>query len=232
MNSNSWWATLAVAWLACACAATQPARTYALEPVSIASATALERIAVAAPSQQTALGTTRIYFGQESLDSDFWDPIDKQFDFGVETAFESFNDWAGGEWGFLYSDKKDETSIVDPVAGPADYKVESLKFEGYFGIHRTFLRGSNFMPYVGAGLSLFYYDAQKNTDAPGLHRHDDDEGGFAYGAYAHGGLAVQVSENVQLGLDLRMVGFTDVNDLGGDGDIDYQRVAFFIGFGG
>jgi opacity protein-like surface antigen len=231
---------LVVACVVAGCAATETSSVRSLE----APGDSLSAIAYAgaspSPSPSYAqtesgtrgLATTRIYLGEEKLDQDFWKPVDEQLFLGIETAFESKNDMVGGEWGVQYTNDKNETGITVPGVGAADLKVELLTIEGYFGIHRTFLRDANLRPYIGAGISVVYYDAQKNTDGVGIHVHDDDEGGWTAGLYAHGGISWQCSENVQIGVDVRGLGFTDVNNIGGDGDLDYARLALFIGFGG
>ena len=229
---------LVVACVVAGCAATETSSVRPLEaPVAAPAAFAYSGASpIALPAQTESgtrgLATTRIYLGEEKLDGGFWKPVDQQPFLGVETAFETKNDMVGGEWGISYTNDKRETSITVPGVGAADLKVELLTIEGYFGFHRTFLRDANLRPYIGAGVSVVYYDSQKNTDGVGIHVHDDDEGGWTAGLYAHGGISWQCSENVQIGVDLRGLGFTDVNNLGGDGDLDYARFAVFIGFGG
>jgi opacity protein-like surface antigen len=227
---------LVVACVVAGCAATETSSVRSLETptdsLAVIASSGASPSSAQTESGTRGLATTRVFFGQEQLDQDFWKPIDQQLFLAVETAYESKNDMFGGEIGLSYTNDKDETGIQVPGVGPADLKVEMLAVEGYMGLHRTFLRDANFRPYVGTGVAITYYDAQKNTDGVGIHRHDDDEGGLAYGLYAHGGISWQCSENVQIGIDLRGVGLTDVNGIGGNGDLDYTRVSVFVGFGG
>ena len=235
MMSKSCGAGLLIACLAGACASSEFAAARApeamLDPVAVLSARVSPSQASRSQLNTVGYGTTRVLLGLEQLDTDYWEPIDHQGFLAVESAFESEDSWIGAEWGVAFNSEKDSMHI--DVAGTlSKYKVDMFAIEGYAGVHRTFMRQSSFQPYFGAGVSATYMDAKKSTDGPTVAIDDDDEGGLIYGAYAHGGISVQVSENMQLGLDLRELFATKVRDLGGEGDIDHTRIAFFVGFGG
>jgi opacity protein-like surface antigen len=169
--------------------------------------------------------------GHQFMDDEFWGPVDDQAVIGFETAFETEGDVVGGEVGFAVASPQGEENIVDPIQGAGEFEVELDYYELYSGLHRTFLRGTRIQPYVGAGLSIIWWDAEKRFNAPGQAEREDEDDNFAFGAYVHGGLSIQLTENLQVGLDLRALYGTDVEDLFGAGDLDYQRIALFIGFG-
>ena len=96
-----------------------------------------------------------------------------------------------------------------------------------------FLRDTVLRPYVGAGLDLIYYDGEaKWYDDPTAARIRKVHKRMVFGLYAHAGVTYQLSEDLQLGLDIRQVFGTPDTNFFFDGDLDYQRVSLFLGWGG
>lgn len=222
---------LALAALVAACAAPSlpPTAEYALgEAPGPQTLTALRRDD---PLRAPAIGTTRIMLGLQQLDEDFWEPIDRLPFLGMETSYENTGDWIGFEWGGAVSFGDDSMGVDDPSPG-SELVVDIEFYEVYAGVYRSFLRGAALRPYVGAGVSVIFFDGEKKLREPGQPTVEDDRDDFTLGFYAHGGLAYQFSENFQVGIDLRALVGTDADNIFGDGDVDYERASLFIGFGG
>lgn len=225
-------------------AAVAPAvRTTLADPWSLfdpAPATTPARLALLAPQgpgarfkPQPSLGSTQLKLNQQQLDEDYWRPASKHLGFGLETSFERLDDWVGGEAGFNFAMDDDEGVYVDPEQGNTKIKTDMVLVELYGGLHRTFLRESFVRPYVGAGASVFWVQADQVIKPTQGDRSSDEEDEFAFGLYAHGGVSFQVGRNFQLGVDVRVVGLTDVDVLTGpSGDVDYHQISFFLGYGG
>jgi hypothetical protein len=180
-----------------------------------------------------SLGSTHVLLGQQQLDEDYWRPASRHLNFGLETSFERFGDWFGGEGGFFFTMDDDEGTYVDPIQGNTDIETDMVLVELYGGLHRTFFRESVVRPYVGAGVSVFWVEADQVIKPTQGDRSSDKEDEFAFGLYAHGGVSFQLGERFQIGLDVRAVGLTDVDVLTGpSGDLDYQQVSIFLGYGG
>ena len=78
---------------------------------------------------------------------------------------------------------------------------------------------------VGAGAAVIWAEADPATGTSG-----DSEDDWSPGAYAHAGIYWNAWESLTLGVDYRILTLTDV-DVGIDTDVDYQQLAFTIGFG-
>ena len=182
---------------------------------------------------QTSLGSTRLLLNEQQLDEDYWRPTSVHRTFGLETSFERYGDWIGGEGGFFFAMEDDEGVYVIPGQGNTKISIDMLLVEIYGGIHRTFFREGPLRPYVGAGVSAFYVDADQVIKPTFGDRKSDSEDEFALGVYAHGGLSFQVGRNFQIGVDARIVESTSVDVLSGPkGDLSYTQLSIFLGYGG
>jgi hypothetical protein len=197
-----------------------------LEPIALAP------LALQGPGPsykpQRSLGTSRLLVGFQDLDEDYWEPSDGYWTVGMETSFERLSDWVGGEGGWLFSMQNERDTFGDTVIG-----VDRTQVEIYFGLHRTFLREAFLRPYVGAGGSILWVEADQEIGPVGGEYASDEEREFALGAYAHAGVALQLSEAWQIGVDYRALLSTKIDVLAGsEGDADYTLLSVFVGFGG
>jgi len=177
---------------------------------------------------QPSLGTSRLLVGYQDLDEEYWEPSDGHMAFGMETSFERLSDWVGGEGGWLFSMQDERDTFGDTVVG-----VDRTQVEIYFGFHRTFLREAFFRPYVGAGGSFLWVEADQEIGPSGGVYASDEERELALGAYVHAGAALQITDTWQIGLDYRALLSTNIDVLAGsEGDADYTLLSVFIGFGG
>jgi opacity protein-like surface antigen len=177
---------------------------------------------------QPSLGTSRLLFGYQDLDEDYWQPADGYWTVGMETSFERLSDWVGGEGGWLFTMQDERDTIGDEVIG-----VDRTQVEIYFGFHRTFLREAFLRPYVGAGGAFLWIEADQEIGPVGGVYASDKEREWALGAYAHAGVSLQLSSTWQVGVDYRALVSTPIDVLAGDtGDANYTLLSVFIGFGG
>lgn len=189
-----------------------------------------------------ALGTTHALLGaQEFEDTGFWDPIESNYSLAFDSSYENLDDWVGIEWGGgVYFNDGDRPSDGPVTPGVLDYRLDSdlEMYEASLGMRRTFLRTTMFRPYIGLGATMTYYEAERiETGAPVPpdtvdFRKRIEHKRVTFGVYAHAGLEVQLGENWMLGLDARVLRGTDMPEMFGHGDLDYDRVSFFLGFGG
>lgn len=153
-----------------------------------------------------------VYLGGRQLDEDDYDPIDRQGVLGIEFARQAHGAGIGWEVGVQAGAKKEDVGSTD---------VEGTTRELYAGLRKTF-GDSIVRPVIGVGAALI------NSKIDGNGQDDDDS---SLAAYAHLGIGADVSPDVTLGLDLRILFGSDL-DLGGvSTDADYGQLAFFIGFG-
>ena len=227
----------ALALLSCACSSPRrPSRVPQAVPDASASNVPVRDLSVEGAQGVSgelieSHAASRFVLGVESLDEDDWGPVAEHLFLGFETSFETEGDWVGGEFGMTLAMAEDEESVNDSQLGVGSFDVDYDVVEASFGVHRSFLRETPFRPYVGAGLAVLYYDVKQQVRAAGNPTVEDDESDFTFGVYLHGGLAMQLGENFQIGLDLRTLVGSDTDGLLSSGDLDYQRVALFIGVG-
>ncbi len=197
-----------------------------------------ERVLQEVTYEATALGESHALLGLQTFDSTkMWRPVDETWSLALDTSYEDFGDVVGLEWGFAYLFDSGERGGAGSIPGGTesdDRRNVSLHFyEFSIGAHRSFLRDTDLRPFVGAGLDLIYYDAESiYYDDPATARIRKTHKRMTFGLYAHAGVTYQLTEDVQLGFDVRQVFGTSQTNFFFDGDLDYQRAAFFIGWGG
>ena len=186
----------------------------------------------------SALGESHLMLGLQTFGaSKMWRPVDETWSIALDTSYEDFGDVVGLEWGFalLFDNGYRYGSGSLPGSTETDDR-RHIKLDFYefsIGAHRSFLRDTVLRPYVGAGLDLIYYDGEaKWYDDPTAARIRKVHKRMVFGLYAHAGVTYQLSEDLQLGLDIRQVFGTPDTNFFFDGDLDYQRVSLFLGWGG
>jgi len=189
-----------------------------------------------------ALGTTHVMLGvQEFNDADFWEPIESKVMLAFDSSYENLDDWIGFEWGGgVYFNDGDRATDGPATPGVLDYSLDSdlEMYEASLGMRRTFLRKTSFRPYIGLGATAVYYEAEQIESGPPVppaiddYRARIDHKRMTFGIYVHAGFELQLGENWMLGLDARALRGTDLPEMFGHGDLDYDRASFFVGFGG
>lgn len=162
-----------------------------------------------------------LLLGQRSLDEDDWAPVEDQATFAVEYSLENPGAPVGWEVGLAASKEDGDVRILN-----TNVDVEGTTSELYGGVRKSFGEpGATVRPYVGGGLS--FINAELEVSVPGDSESADDS---SIAAYAHGGLAFDVSESFFLGVDLRLLFGSDLSIEGFDTDADYTQFAFVLGF--
>jgi hypothetical protein len=100
--------------------------------------------------------------------------------------------------------------------------VTSTTAEIYGGARKTFMDpAGQWHPYVAGGLS--YINGE--LDVAGF-----SESAGSLGGYLHGGVLLDITEDMYLGLDLRTLFGTDLTIAGFSGDADYTQLAVMVGW--
>jgi hypothetical protein len=159
-----------------------------------------------------------------SLDQDDWSPVDDQGAIGLEFVREDPGSAVGFELGAFTSGK---TKDNVPVGGGGTIDVRGRTGEISAGIHKTFSApGDTVHPYVGAGLAAIRAEFRGNGASSSAE--DDDASG---GLYVHGGVDFDIGPSLFLGVDLRLLGGTDVTLFGVNGNANYAQFALVLGVG-
>ncbi len=161
------------------------------------------------PSSSGPTSHVSLFLGNRSMHDDDWDPVDDQTVFGIgyDTKLSSIP----FEFEATVARSKDESG-----------SVEGITRELSAGLRKTFDVGEpRFHPYVGAGLGLI----RAEVEAPGP---DDDD--TSLGVYLHGGVGYDLSDNWQVGIDLRFLFGSDINLLGNNMDADYTQFAVYVAY--
>ena len=162
-----------------------------------------------APSPTGPANHISLFVGNRSMHDDDWDPVDDQTVFGIGYDTKLTN--LPFEFEAAVARSKDESG-----------SVEGITRELSAGIRKTFDVGdTKFHPYVGGGLGLIR--AEVETSGP-----DDDD--TSLGLYLHGGIGYDLSENWQVGLDLRFLFGSDIDLLGNSMDADYTQFAVYVAY--
>ena len=150
-------------------------------------------LAFSSPAAADAEGHVNFFLGQKSLDSDDWDPVDKQPEFGAVMSF------GGAAWPVLIAadvlTSGDEEDVSDSLFGTSTLKAGTL--EVAFGARKIWDVG-NTHPYVGGGIALIGAAAEYDT---GVFDVDADDS--AIGPWVGGGVFWRLGSRFNLGFDAR-----------------------------
>ena len=160
-------------------------------------------------------GNLNFFLGQKTLDSEDWDFLDKQPEFGVLVDFKQ-QDWP--------------VSIAIDFLGSADDGTESGVFvEGQtseinLGVRKIWgVAGSSIRPYIGGGLALINAEIK----ATGFTSVSDDDSGT--GVWFGGGIYWTLGQSFNIGLDLRY-SQADVTLFGTDGEAGGTHAGLMLGY--
>jgi opacity protein-like surface antigen len=193
-------------------------------PVACATTSVQDAVAAApAPSSNSTppSNVLQIHVGGRGLDKSDWDPVEDQIAYQLEVVHEPPSWPLGFEVGLAAGFGAHVTD-----ASGSDIDTTSSIAELFAGAHKTFLRESDFQPFVGGGVTLL--NAEFKTDVGNSSVSDDDT---SAGLYLHGGLQIRIARSFFIGLDLRAVFGTDIELFGSGGNADYGQASVFLGVG-
>jgi hypothetical protein len=169
-------------------------------------------------------GNVNFVAGSRGLGSDLWGETDQQHVFGLVA------DYAGQAWPvrvegaiFVSSGTGD---FIEPVFS-SRAEVENRISELAFGLNHTWDTRGRTRPFLGGGLAWLVAESDIRSEFF-EDQHDDSEG---LGVYAHGGVFWRIGATFNLGVDLRLMGTTELGLFGQNGDAGYGQLGFVFGFG-
>jgi len=181
-------------------------------------------LAFAGAGAAFAGGNVNFVGGGRGLGSDLWGETDQQHVFGVVA------DYAGQAWPvrlegaiFVSSGTGD---FIEPVFS-SRAEVENRISELAFGLNHTWDRHGRTRPFIGGGLA--WVVAESDIRSEFFEDQRDDSQGL--GVYAHGGVFWRLGATFNLGVDVRLMGTTELGLFGRSGDAGYGQVGLVFGFG-
>ena len=156
---------------------------------------------------------TAILVGQRQLDEDVWQPVENQPSIGIEFSSISASTGTGFEVGL-------GASRDDAMVGATKVDVTMLEFFGGLRVQRPH---GTVRPFAGLGGVATYVDAEIGF-AP------EANAAISLGGYVHGGIHFEISEDVDLVLEVRKRVGEDVDLSGAEIDIDYLTFAAGLSF--
>lgn len=163
--------------------------------------------------------------GARSIPNDFA-PAEDQRVLGLE------GDWKRNEWpvsielGYQRGEASGSSNGFSPVTGFFGNTAESTFDELYLGMRKEFTLEESWHPFLGLGLTYLMAGATVDTSFDLFPQSSDSD--RSLGAYGHTGIAVDLTQQLAVGIDLRMVLGTEGALFGIPGDADYWQVAVFL----
>ena len=180
--------------------------------IAVASLSFLLLLLVLPSAARASAGAIHVFVGQKFLDEEDWEPIDTQFELGIDASM------GGDDWplwinvGLFSASDEDDLSAIE--------EVEATTTEFSLGINKTWTR-NQFRPFVAGGLAFVNSDFEVR-DPGGVIDEDDDSG---TGLYAQGGGYWRLGSSINLGGMLRYSVFSDDFEGGG------LHVGLIVGYG-
>lgn len=166
-------------------------------------------------STSWAEGNVNVMYGMKYLDSDDWEPTEKNQEFGLMVDFKAENWPLSIAIDILFSED-------DDYLGSA--KVEAKTQEFNLGIRKYFPINQRLKSYLGGGLA--FINAEASASLYGLTATQDDDG---IGVWLSGGAVYTVADHFNIGLDLRY-SKAEVTIGGVDGEAGGAHILVFAGF--
>jgi opacity protein-like surface antigen len=145
-----------------------------------------------------AAGDANFFLGQKSLDSDDWEPIDGQMEYGVCMNF-GVGDWPVSIAVDILMSSDDTTYSYDYYGYVYDLTLDGETMEIAAGVRKFFNEESTIQPYIGGGAT--YVDAEVKFIVEGIDSLSASDSGFGF--WANAGVMFRLGERFNLGLDLR-----------------------------
>ena len=181
-------------------------------------------LAATAVASAFAGGNVNFVAGARGLDQDLWGELDQQDAFGVTVDYTAPTWPVRLEGAIFFS--SGTTDVVEPIFSTTS-EVEGRVSELAVGLNKTWDKRGRTRPFVGGGLAWVVAEQEVRSTFLGDTHEDSD----ALGVYVHGGILWRVTSTLNLGVDARLMGTTDVGLLGVSGDAGYGQVGILLGVG-
>jgi len=179
---------------------------------------ALGVVAACCAGAAEAGGNANFVLGARGLDEDFWSPDEDQGVLGVTV------DFGRRGWPIHLAAGTAASGAEEHVSGGGKFSVGIGELS--FGVLKVWEpQGWTLRPYVGGGLAIVSASAELKD---GSRVEDDDT---SAGVYAQGGVFWRIGPKFNIGLDLRVMGGTDITLFGASGDADYGQAGLVLGWG-
>lgn len=157
--------------------------------------------------------------GSRQLDEDLWAPLEDQPTFGVMA------DISLGKLP-LYATVALQASAATEDDYDFDYTASVVDLSAGLKIMP---RIGRFRPYLSAGIASVgaSFEAESNS----WNYWDVDDSDSSFGHYVNGGMLFRIGRHLNVGVDLRWVGGTDVTLFGVKGDADSFVGSAVVGYG-
>ncbi len=162
-----------------------------------------------------AEGNINFMFGQKNLDSDDWEPVEDQMEFGLMFDYKPQTWPISIAVDVLYSEDDSSVSIFD---------VEGETLELNLGVRKYFPVTEQFKPYIGGGIA--YIKGEVSASAFGLTASGDDSD---FGFWVSGGAVVTFAQRFNIGVDFRY-SQAEITIEGVDGEAGGTHILAFAGF--
>ena len=167
----------------------------------------LVRLAVIAvlliPTAGFASGNFEVSYGQQTLTSTDWDPVESMMGYGVHLDFDLFIPYTNLAVGInqFASDKETvtglgtiEVTISEIEIGARSYLDNFMKRRKRRRLRREMF---SFIPFAGIGLSYYMLDADFTATIPA---NSESDSGTGYGLYVEGGCQARIYNEFYVGL--------------------------------
>lgn len=135
-----------------------------------------------------ASGNINVSIGQKFLESD-WEPVDNQFEFGIESDFKQLEWPVSAVLGYSYSTDDDTVEGVD---------VSGNTTEIFAGIKKIWNQPSNLHTFISGGFCIVNTEASFNVS--GVKVSDSDSG---TGLWLSGGAYLTLEEHYNIGTQIK-----------------------------
>jgi opacity protein-like surface antigen len=171
------------------------------------------------PGGDVDLTTVRVQYGLRTQNSgDDWEPTDESEAIGIEVDHRTRDAFVGFEIGTLLADGDED------AGGGVSFETDFDEI--YAGVRKTFDFDDFFLhPYVSLGLTWIQARAALTQ---GVNQAADDDSSI--GAYGRVGVNAVFMENVNVGLEYRLVVGTDLDFFGVSTDTDYGQFGLSVGY--
>lgn len=184
---------------------------------------AMAAVVLLAPSVASAgdgAGNVKFFLGAKSLNSDDWENLDNQSQFGAEMS------WGNTDWPVWIATDVMMSAKVDDR--PTDFDLIGATFELDIGVRKFFELGRT-RPYVGGGIAFgggaVLFDCLSSGDC-----FEEDDGGSGVGAWLNAGVGWRLGKRFELGFSTRW-STVEAGILSRDRDAGGFQYGLVIGWG-
>jgi len=165
-------------------------------------------------------GNINFLIGQKWLDETDWEPLDEQFELGLQYDFRPVEWPVNLAIDVLYS--WDDATLYDPWLGSIEVEARTLEINP--GVRKIWELPSNIHPFIGGGPAFIWVDGEGSSQ--GVTLSDDDWG---FGVWLCGGAYVTLMEMLNLGLQVRY-SWAEIELLGVEGEAGGLHLGVLMGF--